>query len=130
MLNFVLYASSSPGQGALHASDPSMLGAAVRCFPANQLPFKMVMEILRRLDAQSAREVLAATDPTGSTALMDACRLEQHSEAVLDELLALPGGLATVNASDLQGCTALIFAAQHDAVGSMQRLMRSGSSLT
>jgi len=104
-----------------------MLGAAVRFYNLNPTAFGMVEAVLREFDDASTHKVLSASDATGSTALMDSCRMAPPSTALLDRLLALPGALATVNASDVEGHNALMFGARHSFAEAVRRLSASGA---
>jgi len=106
-----------------------MLGAAVRFYNLNPTAFDVVEALMSAFDDTDAHKVLSAADATGSTALMDSCRMTPPSAALLDRLLALPGVLATVNGSDVEGHTALMFGARHSFAEAVRRLSAGGADV-
>ena len=128
-LNFMLHAASEPGEHASNVWEPSMLGAAVRYFPDNPRAFEMTVTLLRGLDDADARAVVSADDGAGSTALMDAVMAVPSSPSLLDQVLALPGATATINASDVEGRSALMRAARQNFGDAVRVVSASGADV-
>jgi hypothetical protein len=115
LINFLHFGHSEPGRKMTGPSEPTMLGAAMRVFPINQVPYELISVATIRLNATSFGSLLSAADAAGSTPLMDAGRAAaspEQGQPVIKRLLAAGAGV-TVNMTDSLGRTALMIACQH-----------------
>lgn len=87
-----------------------LLSNAARLYSENRVPLGVALQLLGRIDTDSARTVLA-TPVAGSTVLMDACRIVPH-EPDLVRLLLAAGANTAVNASGSERLTALMLASR------------------
>ena len=122
LLNFMMYGNSKEGSQGAVASEPSMLGAAVRFTSVNTRSFDLTMSLMQRLDDESRKLLMSATDGHGSTALMDACTASPSSIALVKALLAA-GGRSVVNSTDVAGRTALMLAASRGFSDAVRELI-------
>ena len=115
LIQFLHFGHSELGRKMTGASEPTMVGAAVRVFPINQVPYELTMVVMSRLNATSFGSLLSAADADGLTPLMDASRVEalpEQGQPVIERLLAAGAGF-TVDMTDRLGRTALMLACQH-----------------
>jgi hypothetical protein len=115
LIQFLHFGHSELGRKMTGASEPTMVGAAVRVFPINQVPYELTMVVMSRLNATSFGSLLSAADADGLTPLMDASRAEalpEQGQPVIERLLAAGAGF-TVDMTDRLGRTALMLACQH-----------------
>jgi hypothetical protein len=104
------------------AGEPTLLSAAVRLYSEDRVPLNLVLQLLGRLDAASARAILSTTNG-GWTVLMDACRMIPQEDELVQVLLAAGAG-ATVNASNGDGLTALMIASRHGLTSATRLLVQ------
>ena len=107
----MLLNGAADGAASIKGAPSSLLSAVVRLYPLNRVPLGMALQLLGRLDSETARTVWLSRGDDGATALMDACRMVPRADDLVQLLLAAGAG-TTMNASDSDGRTALMFASR------------------